>query len=112
MPEPKSMWVFTEEPVEPPPGERPLEPRLERAGRGVNRVEIPFGSLQSSMRDFLDGAHGLLAQELARADPYAVDTVEVAAQISADGKVGFLGTGVGVGGQASVKFIFKRQDAE
>jgi len=108
MPETKSMWVFTSEPADPEPGERPLQPRLERPGRAVSRVEVPYASLQANMRDFLDGTHGLVAQELARAGPYAVDTVEVAAQISADGKVGFLGTGVGIAGQASVKFVFKR----
>jgi hypothetical protein len=108
MPEPSTVWVFAqEEEASRSPDERPLQARRQTRAP-VQKVELPFGSLQESMRDFLDAAHGLLAQEFDRAGGFAVDSVEVAAQISADGKVGFLGTSVGLGGQASLKFVFKR----
>lgn len=108
MPEPSTVWVFAlDDEVSRSPDERPLQARkLTRTA--VQKVELPFRSLQESMRDFLDAAHGLLAQEFDRAGGFAVDSVEIAAQISADGKVGFLGTSVGLGGQASLKFVFKR----
>ncbi len=109
MSEPKAMWVFAEETVERQQGERPLQPRLDYSKRATRvAVAVPFESLHANMRTFLDGAHELLAQETERKDKYAVDSVEVSAQISADGKVGFLGSGVGISGEASVKFVFKR----
>lgn len=108
MPEPSTVWVFAQDDeLSRSPDERPLQARkLTRPA--VQKVELPFTGLQESMRDFLDAAHGLLAQEFDRRGGFAVDSVEIAAQISADGKVGFLGTSVGLGGQASLKFVFKR----
>jgi hypothetical protein len=40
---------------------------------------------------------------------YKLDEVEVDLEISADGKVGFLGSSVGVKGSSSFKLKFKRQ---
>ena len=44
-----------------------------------------------------------------RAGDYTVDEITVSAQISADGKIGFLGTGASVGGEAGINLLFRRK---
>jgi hypothetical protein len=38
-----------------------------------------------------------------------MDTVEVAAQVGADGKVGFMGVGIAAQATSSMKIVFKRK---
>ena len=39
---------------------------------------------------------------------FIMDSIEINAEVSAGGKVGFMGTEVGISGTHGIKFVFKR----
>ncbi len=72
--------------------------------------EVAVDELANNMTHFLSGIERTLSQGAAVTGEFQVDTVEVNAQISASGKVGLMGTGIGLEGQAGITFVFKRRE--
>ncbi|MEA3548287.1 MAG: hypothetical protein U9R66_11565 [Thermodesulfobacteriota bacterium] len=89
-------------------GTRRMDVRGEQKGHGTRMVEVPSEELIANMSDFLENTQELLAQGEKTDGPYKVDTVEITAQISVEGKVGFMGSGLGLKGDTGIKFVFKK----
>jgi hypothetical protein len=112
MPEKKNstIVVFDVEP-EPQvgPGGRPIQPRgMWDTARKVTGHVLPLDELQQNMEHFVSGVQQMLAHSAAAAGEFALNTVEINAQISANGQVGFMGSGVSTTGAASIKFVLTR----
>lgn len=76
----------------------------EELGRGgVNAVQVSL--LKENMRKFLDQLKEILDAGSAAVGLYEVHQVEISAQITSEGKIGLLGSGLQVGVQGGLKFI-------
>jgi hypothetical protein len=65
------------------------------------------GALRLSVREFMPGLGAVMNDVKETAVALGLQEVEVALGINAKGKIGFLGTGSEVGGDASLKLKFK-----
>lgn len=74
----------------------------------VKAREVGVGELQKNMLEFVSSIQGILAEGAEVQGPYQLDSIEVEASISAEGTIGFAGTGVGLSGNAGLRFIFTR----
>ena len=92
---------------------RPSGPLL-RSGRVGEKVmkatAVAVDQVEKNMAQFLSGIGDVISRGAEITGEYEVDTVEVNAQISADGQIGFMGSGIGVTGSAGITFVFKRQN--
>lgn len=61
------------------------------------------------MTEFIDGVQEILSKGARIAGEFRMETVEIQAEISVEGKIGFLGTGVAAKGQSQIKIVFQRQ---
>jgi hypothetical protein len=77
----------------------------------VRIVETGADVLQASMAAFIETVGEMIAQAAAHDGPYQLDTVEVQCQISGNGKIGFIGAGLDLHGNSSMKMVFKRRQA-
>lgn len=69
---------------------------------------VGVSELQTHFDDFLKKMQGVLSNCKMDYQGFSVDTVEINAQVSAKGQIGFMGTGVGMTGTGGIKFVFKR----
>jgi hypothetical protein len=106
-----SIIIFDVEPEQQAgPGGRPLQPRggldvLKRiAGRSV-----PIEQVQNNITGFLSNVQDMLAKSVETSGDFSVQVVEINAQISGEGQVGFMGSGIGVSGSAGITFVLKRR---
>jgi len=106
MSEPDEMYVFTAGEVAIDIDGRPVSVRNNRPQSGI--TAIPMNELRRNVCSFIEGARGLMAEVDQRVGAYHLQEVEISAQIGADGKVGFLGSGVGVATTASFKLKLVR----
>lgn len=91
------------------PDRRPYAPRRREdhaaavrvTERSVEEVKANLSRFVAQVSDMLDAARSEIGG-------YVLETVEVAAEITGEGKVGFMGTGVNVGGTTSLKIVFRR----
>src|SRR5690606_12877313 len=83
--------------------------RSGRATAAVRAVEVPFTQLSENFSGFVDNVRGMLARVSEREGNFAVEKVEIQAQINGEGKVGFMGNGVKASGGASIKIILERR---
>lgn len=81
-----------------------------RGGIGVHAVDTE--QLSDSLVGFIDNVRDMLAKVSQTAGEFRVEKVEVAAQINASGKVGFLGSGAEASGGASLKIVLERKKDE
>jgi hypothetical protein len=73
-------------------------------------AEASFGALQSNVDAATTGLAELFASSFRKTfGDFELDEVEVNLKISADGKIGIVGSGVGVKGAGSMKLKFVRQ---
>ena len=102
-----TILIITSDPVmtELPDG-RPLAPRARGTGPRIHERRVD--EVKASMTRFLGQMSDILTGASALGGGYAIDTVEVNAELTGEGKVGFLGTGTSVGGSAGFKIVFKR----
>jgi hypothetical protein len=93
-------------------GERIEEGRVERgigetlAKGAINTVSV--STLKKSMESFFRQLREILDTGRERIGAFEVDQVEVSAQITGDGKVCLMGSGVKIGVQGGVTFLLKR----
>ena len=69
---------------------------------------ISVSTLKKNMAAFFDQLREILQAGSDTIGAYQVEQVEVDAQVTADGKVCLLGSGVQLGFQGGIKFILKR----
>ncbi|MFC1981255.1 hypothetical protein ACFLVN_03345 [Chloroflexota bacterium] len=91
---------------------RPSGPLL-RSGRIGEKVikatAVAVDQVEKNMTRFLSGVGDIINRGAEVTGEYEVETVEVNAQISADGQIGFMGSGIGMTGSAGITFVFKRK---
>src|SRR6516225_8435054 len=72
------------------------------------RVALPVDELRKNLEDFMASLEDILPAADKPTAGMALKTVSVAAGINGKGQVGFLGTGVEVGGSATLTLTFER----
>ena len=75
----------------------------------VKTREIGVEQLEKNISEFMSGIQGMLSKEANIQGPYQLESIEVEASISAEGKIGFAGTGLGLSGSTGLKFVFTRK---
>ena len=81
-----------------------------RSGDAVVRaIEVDVDHLSNNLVGFIDSVRGMLSRVANHESSFAVAKVEVLAEISGEGKVGFMGSGVTATGGASIKIILERR---
>lgn len=108
MPEPdtQELYVLTAAPTHAGSDGRPVSVRGFDGGLSI--ANVPMGSFKVGMANFMNSVRSLVADIEQKAGGYEIDQVEIAASIGADGKVSFLGSGVGVETSASFTITLKR----
>lgn len=99
------VYVYTSEPVS--PDGRPMVTRSTEA-MGARSVAVSLSELRKSMASFLAATDAMLVATENKDSAFSMTEVVVQAQIGADGKVGFLGSGVSANAQASLTITFAR----
>lgn len=61
------------------------------------------------MTEFIDGVQEILSKGARISGEFRMETVEIQAEISMEGKIGFLGTVAAAKGQSQIKIVFQRQ---
>jgi hypothetical protein len=109
----KSITVFELEELqieEIGPEGRPMHPRggpLDRIKRVIAK-QVPKDQFQKNISDFISQTQDILSKSmLVSTGEFNLDTVEVNAEISAGGQIGFMGTGLSMEGKGGIKFVFK-----
>ena len=105
-----SLWVVTGIEPDVPPG------RVERGlGRGMTRAALVKGfetdRLKQGMTEFLGQLEDILSEGHAQVGEFEIAEITVSAQISADGKICLLGSGVDLGVQGGLRFVLKRRQS-
>jgi hypothetical protein len=80
-----------------------------RSRAGLRAFEVDTIQLSTNLLSFIDNVRDMLGQVADDAGNFSVEKVEVQAQISGEGQVGFLGSGVKASGGASIKIILERR---
>jgi hypothetical protein len=78
-------------------------------GIGVKATKIAADQIQNNMDHFLNNMQEILSKSASTTEAFQLNEVEVNAEVSADGQIGFMGTQVGMSGTAGIKFVFKRK---
>ena len=74
----------------------------------VKSKEIAVNDFKENLSRFLLNVEDIFSTAKERYDDFIMDSIEINAEVSADGKVGFMGTEVGISGTHGIKFVFKR----
>jgi hypothetical protein len=72
------------------------------------QVALPVDELHNNLKDFIASLHEILPTSENATTGLGLKTVSVAVGINGKGQVGFLGTGVEVGGSATLTLTFER----
>ena len=101
--------IFDVVDVQPAAG-RPTRARAEeKSSRTTRAVEASTGVIEQSLTGFIETVKSMLDNVEDTSGDYQMDTVEVAAQVSTEGKVGFMGIGLGANASSSMRILFKRR---
>ena len=73
-----------------------------------NKVELPVVELRKNLEEFMSAFEDMLPVAEKPAAGLGLKTISVALGINGKGQVGFLGTGVEVGGSATLTLTFDR----
>jgi hypothetical protein len=90
------------------PDERPLAPRWGTRGQRDLISEVSVRDAKANMSLFLHHVREMVADAADAVGGYVVDTVEVSAQMTAEGQIGFLGSGAKASGTATFKIVLKK----
>ena len=74
----------------------------------IKKSTVTVDQFQTHLIDFLNNIQTVLSNCNTEFKGFKMDTVQVSAEISAEGQIGFMGTHVGVGGKGGITFGFKR----
>lgn len=70
---------------------------------------VEVGALKENMERFLGQLREILGAGVERVGAFELSEVELTAQISADGKVGLVGSGIGVEAQGGIRLTLRRR---
>jgi len=76
----------------------------------VKPKEIVVNDFKENLSRFLQNMDDILTTSKRKYGDYIMDSIEINAEVSAEGKIGLMGSEVGVSGTHGIKFIFKRPD--
>ena len=83
---------------------------LKAVGESVLQyVQVPPDYLEAQVNGFLGKLQGVLNSLPQMIGGFALEEIELSAEITAEGEVAFLGTGGKLGGTAGLTFTFKRK---
>lgn len=92
--------------------DRGFKDKLKAAGESVTQyVEMAPERLAVEVKDFLGKLEGILGGLPQKVGEFALEELELSAEITAEGEVAFLGTGAKLGGTGGLKFTFKRKQS-
>jgi len=75
-------------------------------------TSVPLKTLTDNFVDLVDRIHDMVTPVLAKSlGDLPLDSIDVNLEVTADGSVGFMGTGAKIGGTASIKLTFSRAAA-
>jgi len=74
----------------------------------IKKSTVSVDLFQSHLIDFLNNIQTVLSHCNTEFKGFKMDTVQISAEISSEGQIGFMGTHVGVGGKGGITFGFKR----
>jgi hypothetical protein len=109
MPEKKTIWVITAEPV--PPETGPTMRDWQKKTPLPAGVQIDVDKLQASMQAFLDNVREIVGVGVSDVGPFRLTEISLSATISADGELKLLGAGVGMGLSGGLNFVLRRKEA-
>lgn len=93
-----------------PIGGRPTRARADdKHSTAALAIETSTGVIEQSMIGFIETVKSMLENVEDTSGTYQMDTVEVAAQVSSEGKIGFMGVGLGANASSGMKILFKRR---
>lgn len=75
---------------------------------GIRSTSLDTNYIQNKVDEFVSSMHEIISKSTTESREFKVDTVEVNAEISAEGQIGLMGTHAGMKGTAGIKFVFKR----
>ncbi len=104
----KKLVVFYVEAYEDKSGLREAGLRDKFKGLIVKSREIGVNDFKENLSRFLLSVEDILSTSKERYGSFSMESVEINAEVSADGKVGFMGTEVGISGTHGIKFVFKK----
>jgi len=85
---------------------------LKAVGESVLQyVQVPPEYLQAQVNGFLGKLQGILGSLPQKVGGFALEEIELSAEITAEGEVAFLGTGGKLGGTGGLTFTFKRKES-
>lgn len=112
------IWIVTAEPTQAVTGDKgsnssnPWQPRA-AAIKAVQSVRVSVEKLEDNMSEFLALVGGIFkqaAQEAENRSGMHLDEVELSVEITGDGDVKLMGTGVGVEAKGAITLKFKRAE--
>lgn len=74
----------------------------------IKESVVSVEQFQERLIEFLNNIQTVLSKCNTEFKGYSLDTVQVSAEISAEGQIGFMGTHVGIGGKGGLTFEFKK----
>ena len=105
MPDKRSVWVVTAEPEAPPQLRRGVPVRTGPSVAKALEVEV----LRENMARFLLVLQDMLPAEMADVGQFRLEEEEVNAEVTGEGSLMLLGTGVRAAGMGGIKFILRRR---
>ncbi len=110
MPEKKTIWVITAEPVPPETGPTMRGDWRQKAPLPAG-IQIDVDKLQASMQAFLDNVRQIVGVGVEDVGPFRLTEISLSATISADGELKLLGAGVGMGLSGGLNFVLTRKES-
>ncbi|MEM8637711.1 MAG: hypothetical protein AAGG51_02675 [Cyanobacteria bacterium P01_G01_bin.54] len=103
----EQIWIVTA--AEPVAGSKGGNPYHSRSGAAVAKaVQVSVGALQNNMSRFIQLV-GSIFQQAETVAGMELDEVKLAVDVTADGDVKLMGSGVGLEGKGAIELTFKRK---
>ncbi|MEM9542100.1 MAG: hypothetical protein AAGA60_21725 [Cyanobacteria bacterium P01_E01_bin.42] len=107
MSEEKSIWIVTADSSGDPAGGKGLSLK-DASDRAIQSVQVSASTLKENMAEFIDLVGDIFASAETKTG-MKLDEVEVAVEITGNGEVKLMGTGMGVEGKGAITLKFKRE---
>ncbi len=91
-------------------GLRPTRARGDKISASARAVEASSSAIEKSLTGFIDTVKSMLEKVDDVTGSYKINKVEIAAQVSSEGKVGFMGVGLAANASSSLKIEFTRRE--
>ncbi|MGD9533908.1 MAG: hypothetical protein AB7V56_09090 [Candidatus Nitrosocosmicus sp.] len=75
----------------------------------VKRKDLGEDVIESEIIGFVTNMQKIISKINSQHDKFDIDSIDINTQISAEGKIGFMGTGIALTGTAGITFTFKKK---